>query len=498
MSDTLAAIDLGSNSFHMIIARFVDGQMQVIDRLKEMVRLGGGFDDENNLTPQAQERALEALEKFGDRLRGMPRGSVRAVGTNTLRKARNSRDFLKQAQHKLGHPIEIISGREEGRLVYLGVAHDVFDTGRSRRLVVDIGGGSTELIIGQEFDLLACESLHMGCVSFSQAFFPDGELTAKAFERATLAARKEMRSLETTFPRLGWEAAFGSSGTIKAIAQILGELKLETAHQITLSSMHTLRDKILKQGTLDQLKFPGLSAERAPVLPGGLAILIGVFESLRIQTMERSDFALREGVIYDLHGRHHNRDVREHTIASMATKYAVDREHARQVEDTAWLLFGQVASTWGLGPSDLRRLRWACRLHEIGLAISHSRYHKHGSYLVENSDMEGFSKQDQQLLWALVRSQRRRFKPHRFHTLPSDMPERGMKLCVILRLAILLNRSRNTQALPTSILMQVEDKAVTLRFPQGWLEQTLLIQEDLRQEQDLMGEAGFNLTFDEI
>ncbi len=493
--ETLAAIDLGSNSFHMIIARLIDGQLHRVDKLKDMVRLGGGLDADNNLTSEARERALTSLGLFGERLRQMPVGTVRAVGTNTLRKAKNSREFLREAEERLGHSIEIISGREEGRLIYLGVAHGVFDPDGGRRLVVDIGGGSTEVMIGESFDMQACESLYMGCVSYSQEFFPKGKISRKRFDKAVIAAQQELRSLENAYPSLGWEAALGCSGTIKAVQSILTNEDLGT-YGISLPALERLRDELIDIGHTDDINdLSGLSSRRAPVFPGGLAILIGLFKSLGVKRMTVSDFALREGVIYDLWGRVTNHDVRDATINLMEQRYLVDPDHAARVEQTALELLQQVADSWGLEePIFASRLRWACRLHEIGLAVSHSRYHKHGSYLVENSDMPGFSRRDQQLLWAMIRSHRRRFKPHRFDGLPEPLPLKGAQLCVLLRLAILLNRTRAPDAVPRGLTLKAKNsRKVKLQFPKGWLAQAPLTVADLEQEKSYMKDAGFKL-----
>lgn len=493
--DTLAAIDLGSNSFHMIIARVVDGQLQVIDRLKDMVRLGGGLDEHNNLSQEAQDRALATLLMFGERVREMPQGSVRALGTNTLRKARNARGFLKQAEQALGHPIEIISGREEGRIVYLGVAHNIFDPSGSSRLVVDIGGGSTEAILGTGFDVNACESLYMGCVSFSRRYFGGGSITPKRFEAAILGARQELRAIEHTYPAMGWKHVFGSSGTIKAIQAVLVEEKLGELG-ITLEAMHRLKERLIGIGHTDKLRLSGMSEERAPVFAGGLAILIGIFESLGVETMQVSDFALREGAIYDLYGRTQDIDIRDATIANMARRYNVDEAHADRVWSTARTLLGQVEDTWQIQSSYLAAmLRRACKLHEVGLAISHSRYHKHGSYIVENSDMPGFSKKDQQLLWSLVRTHRRQFKPHRFDNLPGELAVQGMRLALLMRLAVLLNRGRAHGAHPSQIGIEVDGRRLRLNFPEGWLDTSPLMREDLGQERAYLREAGFKLKF---
>lgn len=495
---TLAAIDLGSNSFHMIIARVVDGQLQIVDRLKDMVRLGGGLDEHNHLSSESQARALATLAIFGERLKEMPQGTVRALGTNTLRKAKNSRDFLKRAEDALGHPIEIISGQEEGRIIYLGVAHNIFDPTHANRLVVDIGGGSTEAILGKGFDVIACESLYMGCVSFSKRYFDTGVMSSKRFEQAILGARQELRAIENTYPALGWKQAIGSSGTIKSIQAVLVEERLGKLG-ITLEAMHRLKERLIGIGDMSKLSLAGMNPERAPVFAGGLAILIGVFESLGIQTMQVSDAALREGAIYDLHGRTHDVDVRDVTINNMLRRYNVDEQHAQRVWRTARHLLEQIKARDlpGLDGAYVESmLRRACLLHEIGLAISHSRYHKHGSYIVENSDMPGFSKKDQQLLWSLVRTHRRQFKPHRFDNLPGDLSTQGLYMAILLRLAVVLNRGRAQNAHPEQVKLSIQDRKIKLGFPKKWLGSSPLMREDLTQEQLYLRAEGYKLKFD--
>jgi len=496
-TETLAAIDLGSNSFHMIIARVSDsGQLTVVDRQKDMVRLGGGLGTDNSLSLDAQERALDSLARMGDRLKGMPEGTVRAVGTNTLRKAKAA-GFIERAESLLGHPIDIIAGVEEGRLIYLGVARGVHAPPGMQRIVVDIGGGSTEVVIGKDLDVLAVESLYMGCVSFSLAHFPGGEITRRGFDYATLAARQELRALEHTYPAIGWEHAIGTSGTIKAVNKIITEEGI--ASELTLDALYELRDRTVDAGHVDRLELAGLSEQRRPVFCGGLAILIGIFESLDLDQLEYSEFALREGVLYDLHGRTTDQDVREATITRLMDQYDVDVAHALRVERTACELLDVVAQDWGLtAPSLERQLRWACRIHEIGLTIAHSRYHKHGSYIVENADLPGFSRQDQNMLWALVRTHRRRFKPHRFDGLPGDLPDAGRRLGVLMRLAVLLERARIEEATPRGLELLVDDDdRVTLVFPDGWLDASPLTRADLETEKVYLEQGGFILVVED-
>ena len=492
---TLAAVDLGSNSFHMIIARVDDGQLTIVDRIKEMVRLGGGLDEDNELSVEAQARALATLSRFGERIRHMPPHAVRVVGTNTMRRARNTKRFRKEARRAIGHPIEIVSGREEARLIYLGVAQGNYDEKAANRLVVDIGGGSTEVIIGRQMEVLACESLYMGCVSYSKRFFPDGKLTLKRFKRATLSARQEIRAIETSYPELGWQTCFGASGTIKAVLEVLTHNDLGSM-QITLQGMLTLRDRMIEVGDAYACNLAGLKEDRVPVFHGGLAILIGLFESLGIEHMAVSDFAMREGVMFDLYGRIKDEDTRDATISTLAARYNIDQAHAARVRATALNLFEQVQDAWELDAALRKRLEWGCQLHEIGVAIAHSRHHKHGSYIVENSDMAGFSRQDQQLLWALIRTHRRSFKSHRFDGLPESIRQGAMRVCVLLRLAVLLNRSRSPDVPRVSLHVKLDKRERTtlmLTFPEGWLEDAPLTREDLLQESAYLDGSPFKL-----
>lgn len=484
IDEQIAAIDLGSNSFHMVIARIVDDELQVVDRIKDMVRLAAGLDEETNeLDLDSQRRALEALERFGERVHGMQPGSVRAVGTNTLRKAANSKTFLSAAEAALGHPIEIVPGAEEARLIYLGVAHDI-GVGGSKRLVVDIGGGSTEFIIGEDFDPIIRESKYMGCVSYSQRYFPGGKVTREGYDQAVIAAQQELQASVKSYRELGWKRAVGASGTIRAIWDM--SVSNDIGKTITLDGLKELRKRTIEIGVAEDLNdIKGLSSRRAPVLPGGLAILIGAFKSLKIDEMIVSDGALREGAIIDLVGRLQNRDVRDETIANLAAHNQVDEDHASRVEETALHLLDEVASDWELDGEVYRQfLRWASHIHEIGLSISHSKYHKHGSYLVENTDMPGFSRGEQKFLWALVRSHRRSFKTHRFSDLKSPLPVTGPRLAILLRLSVLLNRSRQDDAVPETLKVKIRKggKQLRLKFPDGWLEDSPLTRADLQEE----------------
>ncbi len=485
----VAAVDLGSNSFHMIVAQVSNSSLHVLDRLQEMVRLAGGLDARDRLSPVARRRAIECLARFGQRLRGFPPGAVRAVGTNTLRRMHDAERFLVDAERALGHPIEIIAGREEARLIYQGMAQSRPDDGK-RRLVLDIGGGSTELILGEGREPLAMESLHMGCVVLSRAHFADGRITAKAMRRAETAARLELQPVESQFRR-GWEIAIGTSGTIRAIRAVLRGQGW-TQGEITRPALLQLREAILDAGHVDDLDLSGLNPERAPVFPGGVAVLIAVFDALGISQMQVADGALREGLLYDLVGRLTHHDVRERTVNALAARFRADTSQAERVARTAADCFRQVAKIWELDAEQARLLDWAARLHEIGLVVAHNQYHKHGAYMVEKADLPGFSWQEQQLLATLIRAHRRKFPADVFAALPVATQPSARRLSILLRLAVLLHRGRHDIDLK-GLRVRVAGRVVQVRFARGWLRRHPLTQADLDQEIQWLKAAGVRL-----
>ena len=490
--DVIAAVDLGSNSFHMVVARYSHGQLVILDRLREMVRLAAGLDEQGRLTREAIDRAIACLERFGQRLRDMQAGSVRAVGTNTLRKAKRRGAFLDSAASALGHPIEIISGIEEARLVYLGVAHTM-PSEPGPRLVIDIGGGSTELIIGEGLTTRALESLYMGCVGLSQQFFADGQITEKRMRRARLAARRELDPVQTRFGRGSWEQAVGSSGTVRAIADMVRS-RCGGDSAITPRAVAELVDVAVRAGHVTRIKLPGLAEERAPVFPGGLAIVAEVLEALEIPALRAADGALREGLLYDLLGRLTDEDARSRTVRGMQARYHVEEAQAGRVEVTALALLQQVQEEWGLTePLAELVLGWAARLHEIGLDLSHSHYHKHGAYLIEHSDMAGFPRQEQQLLAAIVGGHRRKVNARPLEDLAPPWHVKGELLMVLLRLSVLLHRGRSSTPLP-EIRASAQSRGLDLEFPSGWLDAHPLTRADLDTEADHLKAIGFRLN----
>jgi exopolyphosphatase/guanosine-5'-triphosphate,3'-diphosphate pyrophosphatase len=488
----MAAVDLGSNSFHMVVARADEGHPSIIDRLREMVRLASGLNQHGYLDSASQERALACLRRFGQRLRDMQAHQVRVVGTNTLRRARNSEAFLAAAEEALGHPVEVISGIEEARLVYLGVSHHTDATEGGSNFVVDIGGGSTELIIGEGYEPKYLESLSIGCVGLSKQQFEDGRLSEKRFARARLAVRLELRPVAAAFRRLGWKRAIGSSGTVRAAGDVAHELGLVESG-VSLDALEAIIATMIEARHIEDLELPGLGPDRAPVFAGGVAIFAEIMSTLKIAQIEISGGALREGLLYDMLGRLHDQDSRERSIQAMQRRYHVDMDQAVRVEATAATLHSQVERGWQLADKRYRQLLvWAARLHEVGLDIAHARYHHHGGYLLANADMPGFVKLEQTLLAALVTFHRRKLDDPFLAEVPVDWRAPLFKLIVLLRLGVLLNRSRSPDELPQIELTPGND-VLDVRFPEVWLDRNPLTAADLEQEQSWLQARGFEL-----
>lgn len=489
--DVIAAVDLGSNSFHMVVARYSHGQLVILDRLREMVRLAAGLDEQGRLDRGAIERSLACLERFGQRLKDMKAESVRVVGTNTLRQAKRKGAFLDRAAHALGHPIEIISGVEEARLIYLGVARTM-PSEPGRRLVADIGGGSTELIVGEGPQTRQLVSLYMGCVSMSARFFDNGEITEKRMRRARLAARVELEPLQASFARPNWDHAVGTSGTIRAVGDIV-KARGGAESTITAADIDELIGTTLRAGSLQRLRLPGLNEERLPVFPGGLAILAEIFSMLKLETLRIAEGALREGLLYDLLGRLTDEDARARSVRAMESRYHIDTEQAARVEVTALEFLRQVQETWELDdPLVELILGWAARLHEIGLDIAHSHYHRHGAYLLEHADMPGFPREEQRLLSCIVGSHRRKLHLETLEDLTPPWYLKAEFLIVLLRLAVLLHRGRGPEQLPP-IALRAKGRSLELEFPRRWLDEHPLTCADLEQETEYLKATGFRL-----
>ena len=486
--NTLGAVDLGSNSFHLAIGRVVDDQIYPLDSLKATVRLASGLTAERRLDAEAEERALAALKPFSERLAGMPKETVRVVGTNALRVAKNASAFIARAQEVLGFPIEIIPGREEARLIYLGVAHSLPPSNHNR-LVVDIGGGSTELIIGNKLKAKAMESLYMGCVSFSARYFPEGRIEKKGFKQAELAARGQIQTIAARFEKEGWKEAVASSGTARSIAEILAKAG-QAERGITAPGLAWLRDELVAAGDARKVALAGLREDRVPVLAGGVAIMSGVFAELSLARATVADGALRDGVLWDLLKRVHHRDIREVTVDQFMRRYHVDSSQSQRVGNLARTLAKGVGGKDSQAQGAAPFLEWAAKLHEIGISIAQAAYHKHSAYILANADMPGFSRQEQGYLSNLVLAQRGKLA--KMGAAFDDDP-RLATLALCLRLAVIFHRSRRTLKLPRLALSR-EDAGFRLRIEPGWLEDQSLIAVALEGERAQWDSVG--LSFD--
>lgn len=490
-ADVVAALDIGSNSFHLIVARIIDGSIQNLHKIKHRVRLAQGLSDDGTLSQEAMDRGLETLSQMADTLKDIPADNIRVVATYTLRKAQNSQAFLTQAEAVFPYPIEIIPGKEEARLIYQGVAHTVAHEGN--KLVIDIGGGSTEFIIGEYFTPLQLNSRSMGCVSYTNQFFKNGKITEHAFQRAILAAEQELEIIVNTYKNTGWHSCHGTSGTIKAIREAIVQNGW-SKNEIKASHLEKLKQSLITYGHIDKINIPGVSEHRRPVLAGGLAVLIAAFDSLGIESMTYEDAALREGVLYEMQDRFKHHDIRERTIESLSQRYAIDTAQAARVARSACFIFDQLDTEWKFGKLDYRSLlHWSGLLHEIGLQIHSSGYHKHSAYIVENTDMPGFNQEEQIAIACLVRFHRKKCKLNELPKLSLYKSEPLTRLIRILRIAAILNLRRRENYL-SGYTVRVKKDHIELQFPKDFLNTEKLLNADLENEQNIQAEAGFKLS----
>lgn len=488
---SIAVLDMGSNSFHLVVARIEHGEIRTLQTFREGVRLGEGLNESGSLSKAAQQRSLACLKQFGQRLEGLPDENVVAIATNALRIANNSRAFLRQAQAALGYPVQVVSGVEEARLIYLGVAHSL-PSDPKHRLVVDIGGGSTEFIIGEQFQARLMESLAMGCVSFMDRFFPAGELSNHHFEQAYHHASNELVRISKRYRNEGWSMCYGSSGSVRAIAQACQQYCGQDV--ITKPALKRLKTKILEYSNTREINVEWLSRARRDNVIAGLAILTAIFDVLKIEEMQYSSGALREGALYDLVGRSDHEDVCLRSVQSMQGRFNVDVAQAERVRICAKQLFRQVADDWGLSKSDWTRLRWAAELHEVGLSISHVQFHKHGEYILNGADMPGFTRQEQQSMAFLVRGHRRRLRQQLLDDFSEKAKPSLLRLCVLLRIAVLLNRGRG-EAPPSAVTLTVQaEDALSLRLIDDSFDDYPLTFSELTDETSRLDAAGFKLS----
>ncbi|GAA4342355.1 exopolyphosphatase [Variovorax defluvii] len=469
----LAAVDLGSNSYRLEIGRVDHGQIHRAEYLKETVRQGNGLDGARNLTPEAMQRGWDALARFGERLAGFKRSQVRAVATQTLREARNRDEFLLRARTILGFNIDVIPGREEARLIYQGVAHMLPHTdasNRERRLVVDIGGRSTELIIGQALEAKVMESYRVGSVAWSMKHFPEGQFTTAAFRAAEVAAKAVLDDALTTYVPDLWDVAYGASGTIGAVGDVLAAAGGEPG-LITRDGLEWLVERLLKAGSADRLRIEGMREDRKAVIGGGVSVLRAVFDLLELEEMRVAQGALRHGVLYELLERDESvADLRTTTVARLASRFAVDMAQARRVSDTAAILYQQLepasrgAATTSRPGRNLRKIGWAAQLHEIGIHISHSDYHKHGAYILDNTDAPGFALNEMHWLSQLVLGHRGKLR--KLGAMLDDETFVGQLLA--LRLAVILCHARRDPDLEGLRLARPDTRLFVLGCRRDW------------------------------
>ena len=456
----LAALDLGSNSFRLEIGRLQNGHILRTEYLKETVRQGSGLDADRNLTPAAMQRGWDCLARFGERLAGFTRPQVRAVATQTLREARNRDEFLGRASELLNFPIDVVSGPEEARLIYQGVSH-LLPQSEERRLVVDIGGRSTEMILGQHYSANVVASYRVGSVAWSMKYFPDGQFTPQAFQIAEIAAKAVLDEALDTYRRDAWDVAYGSSGTVGAIGDILAGLG-ETPGTITRAGLDLLLDRLLKAQSADRVRMDGLKEDRRAVIGGGVSLLRAIFDLLGIERMEVAQGALRQGVLYDLLDREQPQtDMRVATVQSLTQKFAIDTAQANRVSAVAQTLFAQIAPD--NSERATRKLGWAAQLHEIGCQISHSDHHRHGAYILGNTDAPGFALPELQWLALMVLGHRGKLRK-----LETDFGNRPFVLQLMcLRLAVALCHARRDPD-SAAISLRLDGNRLLLQARPGW------------------------------
>jgi exopolyphosphatase / guanosine-5'-triphosphate,3'-diphosphate pyrophosphatase len=469
-SKRLAAVDLGSNSFRLEIGTDDHGEFKRTEYLKETVRQGGGLDEERNLTPAAMESGWECLARFGERLAGFAPDEVRAVATQTLREARNRDVFLKKANQVLGFPIDVISGREEARLIYQGVSQ-LLPISNERRLVVDIGGRSTELILGNGTTPTVMESFRVGSIAWSKRYFPEGQFTQRAFEMAEVAAKAVLDEALEAYQPNQWDTAYGSAGTVGAIGDVLAAAGWPSG-VLTQEGLDWIVEKLLLAQSADKVRLPGMREDRKAIIGGGVSVMRAVFSLLGIETMQQAAGGLRHGLIADLLGTaHRTGDLRIGSVQRLATKFGVDKTHGERVGAVAEQFFRQAVKGFG---SDiiaqqnrlLRKLKWGAQLHEIGSHISHSDYHKHGAYILDNADAMGFSLSEMHRLSLLVLGHRGKLRK-----LDSVLTDDGLVLQLFcLRLAVILCHARRDPELTGVVLSRPSDALYTLKLSvrSGW------------------------------
>ncbi len=489
ISPMYAAIDLGSNSFHMLVVRHINGSVQTMAKIKRKVRLASGLDENNTLSHEAMQRGWDCLNLFAERLQDIPKENIRIVGTAALRVATNVDVFLKKANQILGHQINVIEGEEEARIIYQGVAHT--SAGSGRRLVVDIGGASTEIIIGKGFKAQVLTSLKMGCVTWLECYFKDRELTQHNFDVAIAAAKEMLQPILQQYTRLGWQTCVGASGTVQALQEIMLAQGMDEV--ITLTKLKRLQKQAMQHKHLEELDIDGLTLERALVFPSGLSILIAIFESLQIDSMTLAGGALREGLCYGAIDELQHDKVCQRTIKSIQQRYQLDIDYAEQVAKLSQQLVQQCADNWLIEPQALSLLIAAAQLHEIGMSIDYKKSGEHSAYLINALNLPGFTRAQKYLLAELLRRYREDFSPMPTQHAVSNIS--AQRMLHILRLVLILTHRRDINLAPIVTLSEKE-KGLSLSINANWLAANPLTKAELEIEADRQTNIGWDLIID--
>ena len=497
MQELYATIDLGSNSFHMLTAALEHNEIKILDSISEKVMLAEGLSKIDGIHPDAMQRGLECIDRFAQRLASIPRQNIRIVGTNTLRAAKNADDYVVQLEKRLGGiPIDIVSGIEEARLIYLGVNHSWSSiTQHTKNLVTDIGGGSTEFIIGKNFKLKNAESLRMGCVAYRR-YFPDELITSPNFQRAVRAAKLELSNIKKDFPNKSWENAVGSAGTFKAIEKILIENQLSD-EGITLAGLKKLKSMLLGFKNFNELEIGGLKPLREKTIVPGVAICMAIFQSLGIKHLHISRGGLREGILYDLIGRLKAEDIRQRSIQALCRRYHVSEVKSKLYRKICRKLASNIEQGQDniLSSEHLHFLDWAAQCCRIGLSISHSQYHKHSAYLVEHSELSGFTIKERKILAAIVKNHRRKlcldiFEQARFNR---HQKRAFLTTILILRLTNIIGQNgKNNRS--GHIALAIKQDKFDILLDQKWIQKHSLIRKALELETTYWERAGVELT----
>ncbi len=491
-SPLYAAIDLGSNSFHMLVVREVEDAIRTIAKVKRKVRLADGLDDDLMLNQEAMVRGWQCLSLFAEQLQDVPAENVRIVGTATLRLAKNVDVFIERAEQILQNKINIISGLEEAETIYYGVAQT--SCGEGNRLVIDIGGASTELVIGKSAQALLLNSVDMGCVTWLKRYFKDQALNQTNFDAAINAAKDKLKHIGQEYLSLGWQTCLGASGTVQSLQSILKAQGL--SEQVTLEKLLELKQQSIDCGHINSLELQGLSSERLAVFPSGLAILIAIFEFFEIDAMTLAGGALREGLIYSMLGESKYPGVQERTLRSLISRYQLDQKQANHVRNTASMLYQTLVDEPLRDEISLTMLTSAATLYEIGLCIEYKKAPQHAAYIIDNIDLPGFTPAQKQLLAALLYNQRGKLQLDMFSRQNAIDTDQAVELCRLLRLAIILCMRRNKGSIPELDLKQ-QDDTLKLTLPNGWLESHALRAAELMQEIEYQEKAELLLQVSE-